>query len=89
LEVTFPPNYVRRPGEAESPPTPGDPPLAAPPARCVSLGVELVGLRQCQTCQGNVRLKEFACSLGLGVAGRAVPTIDCGPQCRGYEPVKA
>jgi hypothetical protein len=32
----------------------------------------------------RVKLKEFVCAVGLGVNGRAVPTQDCGPKCRGY-----
>jgi FkbM family methyltransferase len=59
-----------------------------PPGPCVHLGPEVVGLRQCPTCRGNVRVKEFACALGLGVAGRAVPTQDCGPgRCAGYQAI--
>jgi hypothetical protein len=60
---------------------------AAPaPARCRHLGTEPVGLRDCPTCAGRVRKKEFACALGLGVAGRAVPSADCGLHCPGYAP---
>jgi hypothetical protein len=58
----------------------------APPARCAHLGTEPVGLRDCPSCRGRVRKKEFACALGLGVAGRAVPSQDCGLHCPGYTP---
>jgi hypothetical protein len=58
-----------------------------PVARCAHLGTEKVGLRKCPTCTGNVRRKEYACALGLGVDGRAVPSEDCGPgRCPGYAP---
>lgn len=80
--MRFPPNYARRPWEAD---WPDEPPPAAE-ARCLHLGADVVGLRQCPTCRGNVRLKEFACAVGLGVGGRAVPSLDCGPRCPGYRP---
>lgn len=54
---------------------------------CTFLGKESVGFRECPTCTGRVRLKEFACGAGLGIEGRAVPTVDCGPRCRGYTPM--
>ena len=64
----------------------GRPPHTSSPARCRHLGPDVVGHRQCSTCRGNVRLKEFVCAVGRGVAGRAVPTMDCGPdRCAGYE----
>jgi hypothetical protein len=53
---------------------------------CRHLGKEPVGLRDCPTCAGRVRLKAFRCALGLGVAGEAVPSVDCGPQCSGFSP---
>jgi FkbM family methyltransferase len=60
-----------------------------PPGPCRHLGPDVVGLRQCPTCRGNVRVKEFACGLGLGVEGRAVPTQDCGPgRCVGYQTIE-
>jgi len=59
-----------------------------PVERCRHLGRVVVGLRQCSTCRGNVRFKEFACAVGLGDRGRAVPSIDCGPRCSGYLPEK-
>lgn len=55
-------------------------------ATCRHLGAEPVGLRDCPTCGGRVRQKEFACTAGLGVGGRAVPTLDCSPACPGYFP---
>jgi hypothetical protein len=60
---------------------------AAPaPARCAHLGVEPVGLIDCPTCTGRVRLKAFPCALGLGEAGLAVPSRHCGLHCPGYTP---
>jgi hypothetical protein len=71
-------------------PTPGVPDVpvmvAAGTVACRHLGKEPVGLRDCPTCAGRVRLKTFRCALGLGVAGEAVPSVDCGPQCSGFSP---
>lgn len=61
---------------------------APPTGPCRHLGAEVVGYRECATCKGRVRLKEFACAVGLGVEGRAVPNRDCGPGlCSGYQPI--
>jgi hypothetical protein len=56
------------------------------PARCAHLGAEPVGLIDCPTCTGRVRLKAFPCALGLGEAGLAVPSRHCGLHCPGYTP---
>lgn len=53
---------------------------------CVHLSDEPVGLRQCPSCRGNVRIKEFICGVGRGVEGKAVPSLDCGTRCKGYQP---
>jgi hypothetical protein len=63
---------------------------AAAAARCTHLGAEVVGYRDCPTCRGRVRQKEFACALALGAgrAGAACPPVDCPPgrACPGYKP---
>jgi hypothetical protein len=70
-------------------PLPATAPPAAP-ARCRHLGTESVGLRNCPTCAGHVRRKEFACALrlGTGKGGTACPPVDCPPgrACPGYIP---
>jgi hypothetical protein len=91
--VPFPPDM---PAPANWTPPPGSPAgrgefpaavAAAPaPARCRHLGAESVGLIDCPTCSGRVRLKAFPCALGLGEAGLAVPSRHCGLHCPGYAP---
>jgi hypothetical protein len=65
----------------------GQAPSAAPAAPCRHLAAsEPFTLRECPTCQGKVRRKQWPCKLGLAVAGWAVPSLDCGARCPGYQP---
>lgn len=65
----------------------GEPPPRVGTIPCIYLGASEVGLRECPGCRGRVRLKEFACTAGQGVGGRAVPPRDCGPgRCGSYRP---
>ena len=51
--------------------------------------IQPTGFIECPTCQGNVRLKVFACDLhGQCTVAKALDGIACCATCRDYSPRK-
>jgi hypothetical protein len=56
----------------------------APRDACIHLG-DKVGTHECETCQGSVKIKLYACALhGTCTLGKKLPEIACCAQCGDY-----